>query len=224
MVLFTYIARVTDGVMLVASIDSSNNGSQNLEQHKSDGKQLIRQLNTRSPHQCTIESGPYCFHYMIEGIVVYLTLTTKSYPKRLAYLYLSELQQHFKKHVQMEQGDQWENYIATMDRPYAFIKFDKEIQRLRREYGDPNSRQSMSKLNTELLEVQSIMKKNIQDVLGRGDRLAKAAETSSNLVHESKRFSTGAKKLNLLSLYKTYGPLALLALFVILVIYYRFFL
>jgi len=155
------VARVTDGLMLVASMDSAST-SRNLEQHKQDGKQLIRQLNTTSPHQCTIESGEYWFHYIIEGLVVYLALTAKSYPKRLAYLYLTDLKSKFQRHVQLEHGDRWESFLNTIDRPYAFIKFDKEIQRLRREYGDPNSRQSMSKLNSDLQEVQSIMKKNIQ--------------------------------------------------------------
>mmetsp|Transcript_8060 Transcript_8060/g.9251 ORF Transcript_8060/g.9251 Transcript_8060/m.9251 type:complete len:224 (-) Transcript_8060:87-758(-) len=222
MVCFTYVARVTDGLMLVASMDSAST-SRNLEQHKQDGKQLIRQLNTTSPHQCTIESGEYWFHYIIEGLVVYLALTAKSYPKRLAYLYLTDLKSKFQRHVQLEHGDRWESFLNTIDRPYAFIKFDKEIQRLRREYGDPNSRQSMSKLNSDLQEVQSIMKKNIQDVLGRGERLAQAAETSSNLVHESKRFSKGARRLNLMHFYKTYGPIAALVLVVLGLLYFRFF-
>ena len=222
MLLFTYIARLTDGVMLVASIDSSTNAS-SIERHKTDGKNLIRELTTQSPVQCTVDSGDYSFHYIIEGLIVYLTLTSKSFPKRLAFLYLADLHTHFRRFVELQHGDQWESYIATIDRPYAFIKFDKEIQRLRRDYGDPNSKQSMSKLNSDLMEVQSIMKKNIQDVLGRGDRLERAAETSSNLVNESKRFSSQARKLNWLHLYKTYGPLVGLGFIVFALLYFRFF-
>lgn len=147
MLLFTYIARLTDGVMLVASIDSSASSNSSLEVHKSDGKQILRQLNQQANMhsqslQCTIDSGEYCFHYIIEGLIVYLTFTPKTFSKRVAFMYLSELHSHFKRFVTQSLGSmsmqtQWEDYIATIDRPYAFIKFDSEIQRLRRDFLDP---------------------------------------------------------------------------------------
>jgi uncharacterized membrane protein len=56
------------------------------------------------------------FHsYLIEGGVCYLTLCDRSYPKKLAYQYLEELQHEFEK-VNRSQ-------IETVARPYAFIKF-----------------------------------------------------------------------------------------------------
>ena len=81
----------------------------------------------------------------------------------------------------------------------------------------------MSKLSSELMEVQSIMRKNIEDVIGRGDRLDKAAEASSGLVHESKKFAVKAKRLSWLHLYKTYGPLAGVGFLLLLILYFRFF-
>lgn len=55
--------------------------------------------------------------YIIEGGVCYLTLCERSYPKKLAYQYLEELQREFEK-VNRSQ-------IETVARPYAFIKFGK---------------------------------------------------------------------------------------------------
>ncbi len=58
----------------------------------------------------------HTFHsYLIEGGVCYLTLCDRSYPKKLAYQYLEELQREFEK-VNRSQ-------IETVARPYAFIKF-----------------------------------------------------------------------------------------------------
>ena len=222
--LFTNIARLTDGLLLVASVDSATGQGSSISRYQSDAKLLIGQLNSQSPIQCTIESGEYSFHYLIEGILVFLTLTQRDFPKRNVFAYLSELSDTFKRYLQLKStsGD-WETAVATIDRPYAFIQFDKEIQRVRKKYSDLGNTKNMSKINEELLEVQGIMKKNIQDVLGRGDRLEKAAEASSNLVFESKRFSSKAKKLNWLHLYKTYGPLAAVVLVVIFLLYLRFF-
>mmetsp|Transcript_19695 Transcript_19695/g.42625 ORF Transcript_19695/g.42625 Transcript_19695/m.42625 type:complete len:243 (-) Transcript_19695:1177-1905(-) len=194
MIVFSYIARVTDGLMLVASIDSAGGRGADVEQEKLNGKQIIRSLNVRSPKQCTFESGNYAFHYLLENNIVYLVLTDRSFPKRLSFLYLAELHQKFMEHLYTEHGQDWEHYLATIDRPYAFIKFDKQIQRLRKEYSDPNSRQSTSKLNNDLQDVTTIMKKNIQDVLDRGERLSHASDASSKLVNDSKNFHFGAKK------------------------------
>ena len=217
MVLFTYAARLADGVLLVASIDSSST-SPVTSQHKADGKSLIKQLTHRSPKRCTVESGAYNFHYLIEGEIVYLILSAKSYPKRLAYGYLDEVRRHFEQHVEQDGAR-----IATIDRPYYFIKFDKTIQRLRRSYADPHSAQNMSKLNNELADIHNIMKQNIQDVLDRGEKLDHVSQISTNLVSESKKFKWGAKKLNLMAFYKKYGPLAAGGLFVTIFLYLRYF-
>ena len=206
MVVFTYIARVADGVMLVASMDGT--AASNVARFKSDGKQLLKQLNHNSPRKCTIEAGPYQFHYLIDGAVCYLTLTEASYPKRLAFCFLDELQRKFVDHVRLEHGAQWEHRLATIDRPYAFIKFDKTIQRMRKEYGDPHSRHNASKLNDDLQDIQTIMKRNIQEVLNRGEKLDHVSAVSSNLVSESKKFSWGAKKLNYMAMWKKYAPVA----------------
>lgn len=63
----------------------------------------------------SVDSGPFVFHYLIQGGVCYLTLTDKSYPKKLAYQYLEELQSEFTSLY----GAQ----IESANRPYAFIKF-----------------------------------------------------------------------------------------------------
>ena len=67
----------------------------------------------------SVDSGPFVFHYLIQADVCYLTLTDKSYPKKLAYQYLEELQSEFSRLY----GDQ----IAAAARPYAFIKFGEAL-------------------------------------------------------------------------------------------------
>lgn len=61
--------------------------------------------------------------------------------------------------------------METAARPYAFIKFDKVIQRKRKEFLDPQSRNNMARLNDDLADIHNIMKRNIEEVLNRGERL-----------------------------------------------------
>lgn len=65
--------------------------------------------------RASLESGAFTFHYIIDNDVCYLTLVEKSYPKKLAYQYLEELQREFFSLYGRE--------IEQARRPYAFIKF-----------------------------------------------------------------------------------------------------
>ena len=67
----------------------------------------------------SVDSGPFVFHYLIQAGVCYLTLTDRSYPKKLAYQYLEELQSEFSRLY----GPQ----IEAAARPYAFINFGARI-------------------------------------------------------------------------------------------------
>lgn len=112
----------------------------------------------------TVESGPYfCFHYVLWGGVCILTLTEKAYPKRLAFDYLDELRKEFFQIYGLQVQD------AT--RPYEFIRFDTFIQKTKKVYNDSKTQRNLQKLNSELKDVQSIMTKNINDVISRGERL-----------------------------------------------------
>lgn len=63
----------------------------------------------------SLEAGPYMFHYAIVSGIIFLTLTDKGYPKKLAFQYLDELSNEFSR-LYLGQIDQ-----AT--KPYQFIKF-----------------------------------------------------------------------------------------------------
>lgn len=45
------------------------------------------------------------------------------------------------------------------------------IQRKRKEYLDPQSRNNMARLNDDLADIHNIMKQNIEEVLNRGEKL-----------------------------------------------------
>ncbi|RHY11322.1 hypothetical protein DYB25_003503 [Aphanomyces astaci] len=91
----------------------------------------------------------------------------------------------------------------------------------------------MSKLNNDLADIHNVMRQNIQEVLNRGEAIDRTpssifitllksvvgvSQISSNIADRSKEFKWGAKKLSL-----QYGPLVAIALFVVLVVYFKFF-
>jgi vesicle transport protein SEC22 len=218
-----YIARVTDGLTLVASMEHSSSSSESMELFKNQAKQLIKKLNTRSAAKMSIESSPYIFHYMIENGICYLMLADKNYPKRLAFLFLEEINREFVQSLRVEHGDDWLRELETVGRAYAFIKFDQVIQRKRREYSDPNSSGNMRRLNDELASIHHIMRKTIDDVLDRGSKLDDVSEMSKNLTEDSKKYRWGAKKLSMMALYRQYAPFIAIGVLALVVLLGRFY-
>ena len=53
---------------------------------------------------------------------------------------------------------------------------DRTLQRLKREYSDPASRANSTRLAEGLNDIQNIMRRNIQEVLDRGEKLESACE------------------------------------------------
>jgi vesicle transport protein SEC22 len=121
MVKTTIIARVADGLPLAASMDDEE--SADLTEFKNQAKMLFKQLSGGSEQRCSLDSPPFVFQYqffidfsyIIEFGVCYLCLCDKSYPKKLAFQYLEELQTEFHS--------QYGNEMQRVARPYAFVKF-----------------------------------------------------------------------------------------------------
>ncbi|GFR51302.1 hypothetical protein Agub_g13665 [Astrephomene gubernaculifera] len=189
MVRLTLIARVQDGLPLAEGLDSEKDAE--IDAYKSQAKSLLKKFSQQPSSQAarlSVESGKYTFHYLIDGGVCYLTLTEKGYPKKLAFQYLEELTNEFSRLY----GQQ----VHTVSRPYAFIKFDTFIQKTKKLYLDTRTQRNLSKLNDDLAEVHSIMTRNIQEVLGQGEKLDSMAKMSSTLAAESKQYASRAKDLH----------------------------
>lgn len=201
MVKLTMIARVTDGLPLAEGLDNGRDHQDEL--YKQQAKSIFKNLSKgqNQPSRMSIETGPYLFNYIIEGRVCYLTLCDRSYPKKLAFQYLEELKNEFER----VNGSQ----IETAARPYAFIKFDTFIQKTKKLYSDTRTQRNIGKLNDELYEVQQIMTRNVQEVLGVGEKLDQVSDLSSRLTLESRVYADKAKDLNRQALIRKWAPVAI---------------
>ncbi|EEC70253.1 hypothetical protein OsI_01050 [Oryza sativa Indica Group] len=210
MVKLTMIARVTDNLPLVEGLDDGRD-LKDADFYKQQAKLLFKNLS-KGQHEASrmsIETGPYLFHYIIEGRVCYLTMCDCSYPKKLAFQYLEDLKNEFER----VNGNQ----IETAARPYAFIKFDTFIQKTKKLYLDTRTQRNLAKLNDELYEVHQIMTRNFQEVLGVGEKLdhdesflfAEVSEMSNRLISDTRIYAEKAKDLNRQALIRKYAPVAI---------------
>jgi len=178
---------------------------------------VLRKLNRQSESQASVESGAYTIHYFINSDIVYLCICEKSYPRKLAFTYLSDLSTEFQSSYPASQT------LSPNLRPYAFMEFDTFISRTKSTYSDARATQNLDKLNDELRDVTKVMTKNIEDLLYRGDSLERMNETSSRLREDARKYKKAAVRINWDLLLKQYGPIGGLGLFILLFLYWRFF-
>ncbi|KAG6418378.1 hypothetical protein SASPL_120582 [Salvia splendens] len=169
MVKLTMIARAIDGLPLVEGLDDGRD-VQDAEFYKQQVKALFKNLarGQNEPSRMSIETGPYIFQYPCA---------------------------HFED-LKNEFEGVYGNQIETAARPYAFIKFDTFIQKTKKMYQDTTTQRNISKLNDELYEVHQIMTRNVQEVLGVGEKLDQVSQMSSRLTSESRMYADRAKDLN----------------------------
>ncbi|KLU89933.1 protein transporter SEC22 [Magnaporthiopsis poae ATCC 64411] len=218
MIRSTQIARL-DGLMLCASVDDDE-AEAALSEIKSQVKLVLRRLSRNSEPQASIESGTaYTLHYLISPAndVVHVCIADRSYPRKLAFTYLSDLATEFANTYPVHQIQ------SPTLRPYAFVEFDTFISRTKQTYSDSRASQNLDKLNDELRDVTKVMTKNIEDLLYRGDSLERMGELSSRLRDDSKKYRRAAVRINWELMLKQYGPFAGLGLFVIFFLWWRFF-
>eukprot|EP00997_Jenningsia_sp_PLL12_P006863 NODE_3442_length_774_cov_48.067586_g2877_i0.p1 GENE.NODE_3442_length_774_cov_48.067586_g2877_i0~~NODE_3442_length_774_cov_48.067586_g2877_i0.p1 ORF type:complete len:156 (-),score=45.04 NODE_3442_length_774_cov_48.067586_g2877_i0:307-741(-) len=142
-----------------------------------------------------------------------MTFCEKGYPSSLSYSYLEEIAKEFEL--------QFGRDMDRVERPYAFIKFDTFIQKTKRVYLDTRTSRNIDRLKDDLHDVQQIFRSNLEEILGRGEKLETLNAHSSALRSESKKYQEKAVMLNRISMLKTYAPLVAIFLMIVIYLYWK---
>ena len=235
MVRLTLIARASDGLPLAEGLDAGGGGGrdQALENAKQQARAVYTSLAGSSSRSggggggmggfggatgggaSTSASSSYSrqsvdaggssllLHvlYNPESGVAFVAVADRPYPKKLAYQFLDELAGEFGRLYPS-------STVAAATRPYAFVKFDTFIQKTKRLYADARTSRNIAALTAELGEVQSIMTRNIADVLGHGERLDSMSAAAATLTSETAGFAKRARALHRQALVRKYAPMA----------------
>ncbi|KAL3342079.1 hypothetical protein AABB24_026212 [Solanum stoloniferum] len=121
---------------------------------------------------------------MVENDICYLTLCESSYPRKLAFHYLQDLQQEF------ERLDS--SLVDRITKPYTFIKLDTIIGNIRKHYVDARTQANLSKLNAHRQKELDIATEELSLIIERRRRVEMMerkmqAHISTSPVWESKR-------------------------------------
>ena len=233
MVRLTLIARASDGLPLAEGLDAAGGGrDQALENAKQQARAVYKSLAGSSSRSgggmgafggasgngasaSASSSSPYSrqsvdaggssllLHVLYDPAsgVAFVAVADRPYPKKLAYQFLDELAGEFGRLYPP-------SAVSSASRPYAFVKFDTFIQKTKRLYADARTSRNIAALTAELGEVQSIMTRNIADVLGQGERLDSMSAAAATLTSETAGFAKRARALHRQALVRKYAPMA----------------
>ncbi|AFZ79150.1 vesicle transport protein, putative [Theileria equi strain WA] len=227
------ICRSSDGLPLVEVWDEGYaNASLNekiskndLQTIKMNARIICRKLPVNES-KCSILEANMSYHYIIEDGICYMSITQSSFPKKQVFVFLAELCQAFTTEIKKQPGVSSQSisaYIANVEKPYYFMAFDRTIYKLRSTLSDPKSNKSLNMINSSLTEVTNIMKKNIDEILNRGENLEDIGRMADGLRTQTQKFKLSSRKLNRDYLLRKYSSISvgIFFIFVLLYVYFK---
>ncbi|KAG6754505.1 hypothetical protein POTOM_042545 [Populus tomentosa] len=189
MVKMTIVGRVSDGLPLAQGPRYVNGENDNFLCYKQQGEFILKEISRGAlvPSMMTIRIDhhslkypfPYLYFYLNGNGVCFMTLCDSSYPRKLAFHYLQDLQKEFEKLDN--------SLVEKITRPYSFVKFgnlcnptllylhgklvigvlDGVIGSIRKQYIDTRTQANLSKLNANRKKDLEIITEHISEILQR---------------------------------------------------------
>ncbi|XP_042512564.1 25.3 kDa vesicle transport protein isoform X2 [Macadamia integrifolia] len=155
MVKLTIVGRVSDGLPIAQGPRYVNEENDNMLFYKQQGEFILKEISrgVLSPSKMSIRIDHYCFYFLVDNGFCYSTLCESSYPRKLAFHYLQDLQR--------ELGKVEPRIVETISRPYSFIRFGN----IRKQYLDARTQANLSKLNANRRQELDIMTEDISKII-----------------------------------------------------------
>ncbi|KAL3373692.1 hypothetical protein AABB24_005598 [Solanum stoloniferum] len=193
MVKVTIIGRVSDGMPLAQGPRLHEENNDVLTTYKKQAEFILKEISLQAlpSSKMTILVDHHSFNYMVANGICYLMLCESSYPRKLAFHYLQDLQQEF------ERLDS--SLVDRITKPYTFIKLDNIIGNIRKQYVDTRTQANLSKLNAHRQKELDIATEELSLITERRRRVEMMermmeAHISTSPVWESKRLEIIALK------------------------------
>ncbi|KAI3911228.1 hypothetical protein MKX01_012928 [Papaver californicum] len=160
MVKITVVGRAHDGLLVAHYPRIINAEDTSMLFYKQQAEFILKEIcrGALLPSKMSINvDNQYCFNYLIQNGICYITLCESSYPRNLAFHYLHDLNKEIEKLDT--------SFLHTMSKPYSFIKFDNVIANIRRLYIDTRTQANLSKLNANRRQDLDVITEDISKII-----------------------------------------------------------
>eukprot|EP01004_Peranema_trichophorum_P007347 NODE_6124_length_923_cov_37.455000_g5533_i0.p1 GENE.NODE_6124_length_923_cov_37.455000_g5533_i0~~NODE_6124_length_923_cov_37.455000_g5533_i0.p1 ORF type:complete len:220 (-),score=13.87 NODE_6124_length_923_cov_37.455000_g5533_i0:211-870(-) len=128
------------------------------------------------------------FHYVVEDEIIYMCMADESYPRRVAYQFLDNIQQRFRR----DYGDKGKTALP--------LQFNEDFSRVLQKQMDYYNNSQVDKIQLIREQVETatnVMVANIDRVLERGEKIDLLVDKTQQIADDSyhfKRQSTSLKR------------------------------
>ncbi|KAM3682289.1 hypothetical protein ACB098_12G061900 [Castanea mollissima] len=187
MVKLTIVGRVSDGLPLAQGPRYMIEDYNKFLFYKQQAELILKEISkgALAHSKMTIHIDHHSFNLLVDNGIIFITLCDSSYPRKLAFHYLQDLQKEFEK---------FDNrLVEKITRPYSFVKFDSIIGNIRRLYINTRTQANLSKLNANRKQDVDIVTKHISEILERrqnaeiSDRVFVTPQTASSIWSSPRR-------------------------------------
>jgi len=188
MIRTTFISRTADGNILCETPQESLSDISYMQAYN-HAKSFLKTMATQPESRSVRFQENYLFHYISSDGITYLAICEKNYAQPLAFAYLEQVKEAFIAELKKVYGSlavDYRSHIETIDKPFAFIKFDKEIQKKKEQFMDSNNASKLQKLNSELAAVNKILVEDFELMMDRDKNLSRMGEMASDIKNKSK--------------------------------------
>ena len=218
------LSRKSDGLIFCEVMDDEDN-DKNFWYVRNQAQEFLKNMKNKDS-LCTvnIDSQTYIMHYKINENVVYLVITNKKYPPKLAFCFLNEIDDGFTEELKNQFGTQSVSYyskLETIDRANYFLRFEKFIKKKRNEYLDTTNNTNIEKLNREISDVHQIMAENINLIMDRERTMNSINSLSETIKDDSNKFKKVAKQTRLKMLWAKYSIFIVIFLIIALIVIFK---
>ncbi len=218
------ISRKSDGLIFCEVMENEDNDKQ-FSFIRSRAHEFLKNMNGKES-LCTvnIDSQNYLFHYRIDENVVYLVITDKKYPPKLAFCFIKDINEGFNEELKNQFGTQSVSYyskLETIDRANYFLKFEKYIKKKKNEYQDVKNNNNIERLNREISDVHQIMAENINLIMDRDRTMNSISSLSESIRDNSGKFEKTARETRLKMLLAKYSILISIGAIILLIIIFK---
>ncbi|XP_057424185.1 25.3 kDa vesicle transport protein SEC22-1 [Lotus japonicus] len=194
MVKLTVVGRASDGLPLAQGLRYTNeeNGSY-LSCYKQQAEFILKEISKGAlmASKMTIRIDHYCFNYLVEKGIVFIVLCESTYPRKLAFHYLQDIQKEFEKFDK--------TLIGKITKPYSFVKFDGIIANFSRQYIDTRTQANLSKLNVNRKRELDVVAEDMSNILERR-RISETMRRLSNTPQQPASSIWGSPRLEVIAM------------------------
>ena len=218
------IARKEDAFTLCEYYDEQMTNYQNIRGKAKQFLQTQKGTASEPDFEFLKTNDNMYIHFMVDDVLIYQAICENSFPQKLAKAFLEEVKTRFFDVIAERFGhDSLRSKLMSIDEPYAFIRFDRQIKIIIQTYKDTGSDENMKKMQSDLYNIYNTMNQSLELLIDKGNSLNKMSDTAHDINDSAIKFKNKAEDVKRQLMFRKYMLWGILGALVVLFIFLKFF-